>query len=1643
MANQKFSVEEILKEYQSDEATKGKKESPSGKLETQKMLNHAAGRRNVPPSTEASAEAYSYASSRTRQRTPYSPYRSEMAANINQIKQNRYQRRTDVEESRTAAFQTLELMRPKVSFVRSPAIRPQTTPNPKSDHISDYDGAVLLESPESEQKPEQPAYQPAIQEMQDSTRAKEKKQAQKSRKPKKRTEQSYQRESLTEPEPEWRKAKTETFPAITPTQTLQETLREAQEAVAKAEAEAAAAVAALKAEQQQPQKKQPISHAFETLLTSPAKQQEKQQKQQQEKKQPVAKRWFSGKKRVPQVNHAAPPSYPEPAEAYRQPVETQSKPYTPPVQKVEEPKPYTPPVQKVEEPKPYTPPVQKVEEPKPYTPPVQKVEEPKPYTPPVQKVEKPKPYTPPVQKVEEPKPYTPPVQKVEEPKPYTPPAKKVKEPKPYTPPVQKVEEPKPYTPPVQKVEEPKPYTPPVQKVEEPKPYTPPVQKVEEPKPYTPPVQKVEEPKPYTPPVQKVEEPKPYTPPAKKAEEPKPYTPPVQKVEEPKPYTPPVKKVEEPKPYTSPVQKVEEPKPYTPPVQKVEEPKLYMPPVQKVEEPKPYTPPVQKVEEPKPYTPPAKKAEEPKPYTPPVQKVEEPKPYTPPVQKVEEPKPYTPPVQKVEEPKPYTPPVQKVEEPKPYTPPVQKVEEPKPYTPPVQKVEEPKPYTPPIQEPVREEVTVSTTSEPVEPTPEQKPKKKKWWQWWKKETPSVPESTQPEESYMPPVQEEPVQPETSYMPPVQEPVQMEEPPIITEPVEPTPVQKPKKQKKARKKKEKPSKQQFAQPEESYVPPVQESAQPEESYAPPIQEYTQPEEPYAPPIQEYTQPEESYTPPVQEYTQPEESYAPPVQESAQSEESYTPPVQEYTQPEEPPVATEPELVKSTPIQKPKKQKKVRQKKEKSPKQKKEKKLKKQKPTPVKESASVPVTNNVPNSEPEFAAGYAPAEEPLEADWTSQESSHSEWWDDSESKIPGSSGFDPMEEPAPQPEENESYTARFKKVVVQESTYTEPEQPKKPRKPKKEKTPRVKVQKPVPPEPKSIPNQEAEIRVNINLLRNAVFFRTVSLAVLTIIGAFLAIGESSYTLLYPALSQLMTVRGYCFLHLILGLLILFITFPTVINGMRKLFHREADSDTIAAMPLIPCLLTVLATIFVPEPMQHNLVHIFLPVSSFILLMNSIGKLFIIRRATRNFALLTKNFEKYIVTCVQSETAAEELTRGVVQDYPILATIRKTKQMSDFLRHTYASDLADRFSKKLAPIVAGISLLLAAAITGIRIGVLETPAENIPFFFSVLTMLLTAGCSAGIPLTVNLPLDRASKRLCPHGCTLLGYQSVDDFYDVNSILVPAATLFPKQSITISGIKNFSGFQVEEALLDAASMVYAADSILQNAFAALVEEKDGGMLYQVEDCSYEDNLGICGWIRHRRVLLGNREMMMAHHVEGMPTKVRELEMTSGSQDVLYLSVSGVVAGMFVIDITADPMVKRQMQRLKEEQISVIVKSVDSCITLQRLTTLFGVPDSMLKILPSADNDLYEKETAPLQDVSASTIHDGSFFGTARLLLEARSIKRAATTGLLLQVIAVILGLSICIGYILVNGYDNITSQTLLFFQLVMTGLTLLTTRLK
>ena len=74
----------------------------------------------------------------------------------------------------------------------------------------------------------------------------------------------------------------------------------------------------------------------------------------------------------------------------------------------------------------------------------------------------------------------------------------------------------------------------------------------------------------------------------------------------------------------------------------------------------------------------------------------------------------------------------------------------------------------------------------------------------------------------------------------------------------------------------------------------------------------------------------------------------------------------------------------------------------------------------------------------------------------------------------------------------------------------------------------------------------------------------------------------------------------------------------------------------------------------------------------------------------MLISSYEKHSLVYVENEARAEQMTKGVVNDYPILAASRKTGFAKDFLRYTYSSDIADKLCRKLVPISLIISLFL-----------------------------------------------------------------------------------------------------------------------------------------------------------------------------------------------------------------------------------------------------------------------------------------------------------------------------------------------------------------
>ena len=559
----------------------------------------------------------------------------------------------------------------------------------------------------------------------------------------------------------------------------------------------------------------------------------------------------------------------------------------------------------------------------------------------------------------------------------------------------------------------------------------------------------------------------------------------------------------------------------------------------------------------------------------------------------------------------------------------------------------------------------------------------------------------------------------------------------------------------------------------------------------------------------------------------------------------------------------------------------------------------------------------------------------------------------------------------------------------------------------------------------------------LRNVIFFRCIALLVLFLFGVVFAVLEMVND---GAMVEQLTPRGFAFLELLLGLIALVVAFPTVKNGLWHMLKLHADGDSMAALPFTVSLITAILVVIAPDVLADEMVHLYIPVGLMALFCNAIGRLLVVRRAMRNCKTLTKQEQKRVLSYVSQEEVAELLTHGLARDVPIVATVRRADGICDFLRYTYSLDMGDNLCRTMVPVVGIVSLALSIFFTFVRVG---TDFGFLWFsaFLSIWDLLLCAGCCVGCALISNMPLEWESKRAVQQGSTLLGYQSVDDFYDMNTLMVSAQELFPEGSVQIAGMKVFSGATVDEVLLDAASLVHCFQSVLNSGFQDMISDHES--LLHVDDYVCEDNLGFCGWISNRRILLGGREMMHAHNVEGLPSKNRESELVEAGDEVLYLSISGCVSAMFSVRFQADETVARQMRNLRQENIALVIQSVDYMITPKLLHRLFGFPENILRVLPSSMEHLYREETAKAPCISASVTVGKGRLAAAPLLFGARRVRRASSTGTIVQIVSALLGLSLALIHMATGAYETMTAGFFLIYHTIFTLLTALMIRLR
>ena len=568
------------------------------------------------------------------------------------------------------------------------------------------------------------------------------------------------------------------------------------------------------------------------------------------------------------------------------------------------------------------------------------------------------------------------------------------------------------------------------------------------------------------------------------------------------------------------------------------------------------------------------------------------------------------------------------------------------------------------------------------------------------------------------------------------------------------------------------------------------------------------------------------------------------------------------------------------------------------------------------------------------------------------------------------------------------------------------------------------------------KSKVKQYIAEMKTNLLVRIIITLVLCILSLYITLANDLNLPIFDTLKTTTSASGYLMVQSAIGLVAILTSVKAVFSGIAKLFTRKADSDSFASIGIVSAFIGSLVTFFMGSSLvEEQLLNVYMPIALIGLLANLSGKMLIIKREEHNFKFISRDKDKFGTFCMQDDYNAEKITKGLVEDYPVTVYKKKSKFASDFIKYTYSYDMADRFSKFAVPTISVIALIVSiiASIVYNKSFDMVIPVGII----SIFSMFISFCSCFSIPLYINSMLYRVSEKYAKRDGALLGYQAVEDFYDTNSIILNASDIFPKGSVNISALKLFSNAKVDETLIYAISLAKNMNSILA---PTLLDMLDGNwdMLCNVENCSYEDGLGICGWIDNKRVLMGNRELMEAHNIENLPTKSKESELVGSKKDGIYISVSGNLALMLIVDIVPNKKIKQDLHALESSKISIAVNSCDFLVSVNKIEYLFGINPEKVKVIPY---ELYQETKEYFKEkpkCSSSIVTNGDIGIITKLLVSTKRIHKMSILGNMLHAVACIVGIIIGISFISMGAFRELTPTMILLYNFICSGIILL-----
>lgn len=554
---------------------------------------------------------------------------------------------------------------------------------------------------------------------------------------------------------------------------------------------------------------------------------------------------------------------------------------------------------------------------------------------------------------------------------------------------------------------------------------------------------------------------------------------------------------------------------------------------------------------------------------------------------------------------------------------------------------------------------------------------------------------------------------------------------------------------------------------------------------------------------------------------------------------------------------------------------------------------------------------------------------------------------------------------------------------------------------------------------PSDARAIRAEINYDNRKVSFRCITLAVIFLITlVFYIIQRYFPTVLTHNIpnADIMT----CLISLILLIISAVLCHSTFIGGLKPLIAFKGNSDTAVAVAVVGCLAQGVVSFFEPQAFFSGGMHLYAILAIAALLFNNLGKLCIVRRIKDNFRFVSSPNRKYAARIYENEEVSQQMIDKTNAEKPVVALQSRTRFLKGFLKFSYMPDPSERAASFMAPLTTVIAVLVAI-ICGISSGTVGSAVSA----FSIVACMGIPMCSL---LAVNIPMRKLCQDSLKNRAMIIGYPAVKTFSETRAVMVDSRELYPRGKVQLLSVKTFNTYNIDKALLNAAAVMKIANTPMTYMFEDVISEK-GEQLPEVESVKYEDGNGLVSWVGGERLLLGNRELMKKYSINLPSVDFEESSVESRSNCITYLANAGQLVAMLVTDYQADKRLAAELKRLEKNGVTILIRTADPNVSQLKVAKDFGVFIRSIKILPTTLGNICKDEMSRREESSRAFIStEGKLHSLARAISGCIKIRDNIMIAIVIQVIAVALGVLIAAAVSVFSGLNGLHGLDLLLY---------------